>query len=176
MEKKISINKLVMAAVCLALCMVLPFLTGQIPEIGSKLSPMHIPVFLCGFLCGWPYAMLVGLIAPALRFLLFGMPPIFPTGASMMAELMVYGLCTGIFSRMLPEKPSSLYLSLAISMLLGRIAWGMMRWLFMAFGSTFTFQAFLAGAFLDAWPGIICHLMIIPPIVLALKKAGLMKK
>ena len=176
MAKKISINKLVMAAVCLALCMVLPFLTGQIPEIGSKLSPMHIPVFLCGFLCGWPYAMLVGLIAPALRFLLFGMPTIFPTGAAMMAELMVYGLCTGLFSRMLPKKPSSLYLSLAISMLLGRIAWGMMRWLFMAFGSTFTFQAFLAGAFLDAWPGIICHLLIIPPIVLALKKAGLMKE
>lgn len=170
------IQRLVLAAVCLALCLMLPFLTGQIPEIGSKLSPMHIPVFLCGFLCGWPWALLVGLIAPPLRFLLFGMPPLFPTGVAMMAELAVYGAITGIFSRLLGKKPQAVYGSLVIAMLLGRIAWGAVRWLLMAFGSSFTFQAFLAGAFLDAWPGILCHLLIIPPIVLALQKAGLIKK
>ena len=54
---KISVKKLVFAALCLALCIVLPFLTGQIPQIGSMLSPMHIPVLLCGFICGWPYAL-----------------------------------------------------------------------------------------------------------------------
>ena len=43
---KISVKKLVFAALCLALCIVLPFLTGQIPQIGSMLSPMHIPVLL----------------------------------------------------------------------------------------------------------------------------------
>ena len=47
-------RKLTYAALFLALAMVLPFLTAQIPEIGSMLSPMHIPVLLCGFLCGWP--------------------------------------------------------------------------------------------------------------------------
>ena len=173
---KKSIVKMVMAAVCLALCMVLPFLTGQIPEIGSKLSPMHIPVFLCGFLCGWPWALAVGLIAPPLRFLLFGMPPIFPTGAAMMLELAVYGAASAVFFKLLPKKPASVYLALVIAMVLGRMAWGAARWLLMAFGSgAFTFQAFLAGAFLDAWPGILCHLLIIPPIVLALKKAGMIK-
>ena len=79
-----NIRELVTAAVCLALCLLLPFLTGQIPQWGNMLSPMHIPVLLCGLLCGWPYATAVGFIAPALRFALFGMPPIMPTRAAMM--------------------------------------------------------------------------------------------
>ena len=177
MKKSFQIRRMVMAAVCLALCMLLPFLTGQIPEIGSKLSPMHIPVLLCGFLCGWPWGLLVGLVAPPLRFLLFGMPPIFPTGVAMMAELALYGAATGIFYRMLPKKVWALYVTLGISMLLGRVAWGAVQWLLMAFGAaSFSFQAFLAGAFVNAWPGIICHIVIIPPIVLALKKAGIIRK
>ena len=85
----IRIQKLVLAAICLALCLVLPFLTGQIPEIGSMLSPMHIPVLLCGFIAGPLWAAAIGLIAPVLRFMLFGMPPLFPTGAAMCLELAV---------------------------------------------------------------------------------------
>lgn len=45
-------RNLVYAGAALALCLVLPFLTGQIPQIGSALCPMHIPVLLAGFLCG----------------------------------------------------------------------------------------------------------------------------
>ena len=166
---------MVLYAVCLALCLLLPFLTGQIPEIGSKLSPMHIPVLLCGFLCGWPWGLLVGLIAPPLRFLLFGMPPIFPTGTAMMVELAVYGAAAGILYRLLPQKAWGLYGALLIAMLLGRLAWGAMQWIFLLAGaSSFSFQAFLAGAFLNAWPGIICHVLIIPPIVAALRKAKVM--
>ena len=104
------------------------------------------------------------------------MPPIFPTGGAMMLELAVYGAASAFFFKLLPKKPASVYLALVIAMVLGRMAWGAARWLLMAFGSgAFTFQAFLAGAFLDAWPGILCHLLIIPPIVLALKKAGMIK-
>ena len=74
-------KKLVLSAFFLALGLVLPFLTGQIPEIGNMISPMHFPVMLCGFICGGPYGALVGLILPPLRFLLFQMPPLFPTEA-----------------------------------------------------------------------------------------------
>lgn len=176
MKDSFQVKKMVMAAVCLALCMLLPFLTGQIPEIGSKLSPMHIPVLLCGFVCGGPWGIIVGLIAPPLRFLLFGMPPIFPTGAAMMAELAVYGGAAGLFYRLMPRKIWCVYGALIISMLLGRIAWGAIMWIFLAAGAAqFSFQAFLAGAFLNAWPGIICHVLIIPPLVLALRKAGVMR-
>ena len=95
--------KLVYAAVCLSLCLVLPFLTGQIPEIGSKLSPMHLPVLLCGFLCGWQYGLAVGAVAAPLRFLLFTMPP-FPNCLFMAFELAAYGLMTGLFYKAFPKK------------------------------------------------------------------------
>ena len=73
---KSLLRHMVYAAVCLALCMVLPFLTGQIPQIGSALSPMHIPVLLAGFLCGPWWAMAVGFAAPLLRHVWMGMPPL----------------------------------------------------------------------------------------------------
>ena len=176
MRSKFSVQHVVLAGLCLALCMVLPFLTSQIPQFGRMLSPMHIPVLLCGFLCGWPWGLAVGLIAPPLRYLLFGMPPIFPSGAGMMVELAVYGLCTGLFYRRFPRKPVYLYVSLVLAMLLGRLCWGAVRWLFTCFGAgAFTFQAFLTGAFISAWPGIVCHLLVIPPLVMALKKGGVLK-
>ena len=107
----IRIQKLVLAALCLALCMVLPFLTGQIPEIGNMLCPMHIPVLLCGFLVGPFWGAVVGLIAPLLRFALFGMPKLFPTGIAMCAELAVYGAVSGLLYARLPRRTVNLYVS-----------------------------------------------------------------
>jgi riboflavin transporter FmnP len=166
------ILKLVLAAICLALCMVLPFLTGQIPEIGSMLSPMHIPVLLCGFITGPFWAAMVGLIAPVLRFALFGMPPIFPTGVAMCFELAVYGAVSGLLYSKLPKKTVNIYVSLIVAMLLGRIAWGIVRVLLSGVtGSAFTWAAFMAGAFTSAIPGIILHIVLIPVIVMALRRA-----
>ena len=166
------IQRLVLAAICLALCMVLPFLTGQIPEIGSMLSPMHIPVLLCGFIAGPFWAGAIGLIAPALRFALFGMPPIFPVGIAMCFELAVYGAASGLLYNRLPKKTHNIYVSLIAAMLLGRIVWGIVRVLLSGIaGSAFTWAAFIAGAFTSAVPGIILHIALIPVIVMALKRA-----
>lgn len=165
-------KKLVYSALCLALCMVLPFLTGQIPEIGSALSPMHIPVLLCGFICGGPWGMVVGLTAPLLRFALFGMPPLFPTGLAMAFELAAYGLFSGLLYKWLPKKNGYIYLALIASMLLGRAVWGAVMML-MVGAAEFGLAAFIAGAFTNAIPGIICHIILIPIIVIALKKAKL---
>jgi len=168
------IRRLAYAALCLALCMVLPFLTGQIPEIGSMLSPMHIPVLLAGFLCGPWWALLVGAAAPPLRFALFGMPPLFPTGAAMCFELAAYGLVSGALYRKLPKRNSSIYIALICAMILGRILWGIVMVVISGItGSAFTWAAFAAGAFLNAIPGIIVHILLIPVIVMALRKAGL---
>ena len=179
MNKQTSVGallrKLTRAAICLALCMVLPFLTGQIPQIGSALSPMHIPVLLGGFLCGPVWAAAVGFIAPLLRFALFGMPPIFPTGLAMSFELMVYGLVSGGLYACLPKRTGSIYASLLAAMLAGRIVWGVMMAVLMGLsGGTFTFAAFVAGAFTNAIPGIIVHIVLIPVLVMALKKCGLL--
>lgn len=172
MPEKHFIRKLTYAALCLALCMVLPFLTGQIPEIGSMLSPMHIPVLLAGFLCGPWWALLAGAIAPILRFALFGMPPLFPTGAAMCFELAAYGLISGLLYAKLPKKNSSIYIALICAMILGRIIWGAAMLVISGVtGSAFTWAAFAAGAFLNAIPGIIVHILLIPVIVMALRKA-----
>jgi len=169
------VKRLVYASLCLALALVLPFLTGQIPSIGAALSPMHIPVLLCGYLCGAPWAALVGFVAPPLRYFLFSMPP-FPTNAAMAVELAAYGLFSGLLYRKLPKTRRNLYLSLVSSMILGRLCWAIARALLSeAFGSPLTFPIFLASAFTNAIPGIICHIVLIPLLVMALKKTNILE-
>ncbi len=168
-----TLKKLVFAALCLALCMVLPLLTGQIPQIGKALSPMHIPVLLCGFLCGWPWGLAVGAIAPVLRSVLFGMPTLYPDAVCMTFELAAYGAVSGMIYRILPRKPWSVYVALLAAMIAGRIVWGVVKWVLLGLaGSAFTMEMFLAGALLNAIPGIVLHIVLIPIVVLALEKAG----
>ena len=167
-------RKLTYAALFLALAMVLPFLTGQIPQIGSALSPMHIPVLLCGFLVGWPWGMAVGFIAPLLRSVIFGMPAMFPGAVAMAFELAVYGLVSGILYRLLPKKKWSIYVTLVVAMLAGRVVWGIARLILAGLsGTSFTWALFLAGGFTNAIPGIILHIVLIPVIVMVLERAGL---
>ena len=173
--KNKNVLKLTYAGLCLALCLVLPFLTGQIPQIGSKLLPMHIPVLLCGFLCGPVWGLGVGAVAPLLRSLIFGMPPLFPTATAMAFELAAYGLLSGLFYKLLPKRTPYLYLALILTMIGGRLVWGLaMTVLMQVAGKGFTLAAFWAGAFANAWPGIVLQLVLIPPVVAALKKAKLM--
>lgn len=165
------LRHLVYAAVCLALCMLLPFLTGQIPQIGSTLSPMHIPVLLAGFLCGPWWAMAVGFVAPMLRHVWLGMPPLI-TAIAMSFELAAYGLFSGLLYRLLPKKTVNIYVSLIGAMILGRIVWGIAMVVISGVsGSAFTWSAFIAGALLNAVPGIILHIVLIPILVMALKRA-----
>ena len=165
---------MIYAALYLAIALVLPFVTGQIPEIGAMLSPMHIPVLLCGFVCGWPWGLAVGLIAPLLRCLLFGMPTLYPTAIAMTFELAVYGAASGILYKLLPKKVWNIYVSLLAAMILGRIVWGAARYVLAGLsGSEFPLSMFFAGAVLNAIPGIILHIVLIPVLVLMLKKAGL---
>jgi thiamine transporter ThiT len=169
-----TVRRLAYAAICLALCMVLPFLTGQIPQIGQMLSPMHIPVFLCGFLCGWPWGMTVGFIAPLLRGALFGMPVLVPNGISMAFELATYGFLSGFLYRRFPKTPKYIYITLIISMICGRIVWGIVRFLISGIAQTeFTFAMFMAGAITNAIPGIILHLILIPVLIIAMMRAHL---
>lgn len=160
------------AAMCLALCLVLPFLTGQIPQIGSTLCPMHLPVLLAGFLCGPWWALMVGITAPLLRHILFSMPPLL-TAIAMSFELAAYGAVSGMMYRKLPKNLPGIYLSLITAMLCGRILWGIVRVLMTGIcGEVFTWSLFLAGAFSNAIPGILLQLIVIPILVAALKKAN----
>ncbi len=168
-------RKLVLSAFFMALGIVLPFLTGQIQQIGNMLLPMHIPVMLCGFICGWQYGLAVGMVTPLLRSMMFGMPPMMPTAAAMAVELAVYGVMTGVLYAKLPKKTLYIYVSLLGAMVAGRAAWGVASIALHGIaGSGFSMQIFLAGAFLNAIPGIILQLLLIPVIIMALKRAGVM--
>ena len=169
--KKTNVKTLVLAALFLALALVLPFLTGQIPEIGSMLCPMHIPALLCGFFCGWPWGLAVGLIAPVLRSLLFGMPPMFPVAIRMAFELATYGAVSGFLYSKLPHKKSSIYVSLLTAMVAGRLVWGLARFICSGLDvSAFGLSAFWSGAVATAIPGIIVQIILIPILVMALEK------
>ena len=173
-SNSLQVRRMTYSALCLALALVLPFLTGQIPQIGSALCPMHIPVLLCGFLCGWPWGLAVGFIAPLLRSVIFGMPPMIPTALAMAFELATYGALAGFLYRKFPKTIPGIYASLLIAMICGRLVWGVVRLILAGVqGNGFTFAMFLSGAITTAIPGIIAQLVLIPAIVYAMEKAGL---
>lgn len=164
--------KIVWAGVFIALGIILPFFTGQIQGIGKMLLPMHLPVLICGFVCGAPYGAVVGLVVPLLRSALFGMPVLYPTAISMAFELAAYGLVTGVLYHRLPKKNSMIYVVLMIAMLLGRLVAGAANVaLYGVQGEGYSMQMFMAGMFLNAVPGIVLQLILIPIVIMLLRKS-----
>ena len=167
---KQRIHRLVLSALLLALGLVLPFLTGQIPEVGSRLLPLHQPAHLCGIVCGWPWGLAVGAVLPVLRSFLFGMPPLRPTALAMAFEMAAYGAAAGVLYRR-----CNVYVSLVGAMIIGRLVWGVASWLLYAafMPNGFSLAMFWVGGFVNAWPGMVLQLIVVPLIVTALKKAKL---
>ena len=169
MKKQNSTVNLALSSMFLALAFVMPFLTGQVPQIGSMLCPMHIPVILCSYICGSPWGLAVGFIAPLLRSVTLGMPPLFPTAFSMAFELAMYGFLSGALYRKMPKRKINIYLSLIVSMVAGRLVWGAVQLCCVGFDLTkFNLTAFWTGAVANAIPGIIIQLVLIPVLVMAL--------
>ena len=170
--RKNEIKQLTLSAMFLAMAFVMPFITGQIPQIGSMLCPMHIPVLLCGFFCGPTWGGIVGLIAPLLRSFTLGMPPMFPTAFCMAFELAAYGFMTGFLYRKLPKNKMNVYIALISSMIIGRLVWGLVMFCCMGFDmSKFGISTFLAGAVFNAVPGIVIQIVFIPILVIVLEKS-----
>ena len=170
---KTSTRKLTLSALFLALGLVLPLITGQIPQIGKMLLPMHIPVLLCGMVCGAPYGAVCGLLGPMLSSVLTGMP----TAAlmpAMMVECAAYGLTTGLMLCLVRtgKTYADLCLSLVAAMLVGRLVSGVTKALFFMAGQ-YTMQAWIAASFVTALPGIVLQLAVVPSIVYYLMRAGL---
>ena len=147
-------RRIVLAALFLALAFLLPMVTGHVPQVGNML---------------W---LAVGFVAPLLRSVLFGMPPMFPIAVSMAFELAAYGLVSGLVWRRVKHTLPMMYAALVTAMVAGRLVWGAVRFVLAGLtGSSFPFSAFLSGALLTAVPGIIAQLILIPLILTALQKA-----
>lgn len=166
--------KLVVSAMLLALGILLPFLTGGNRELGTLLSLMHIPVLLCGFLCGWSYGLLVGFLAPVIRSVLFGMPPMPFVAIPMAFELATYGVVAGVVYRILSKRVQSkqnvaIFTALIVAMVIGRVV-NVIAASF--YGSAISVLA-IKNVFVGTLPGIILQIILIPTILLTLKKTGL---
>lgn len=177
MEQKTAVRRLVISGLLLALGLVLPFLTGQMQALGQAMSPMHIPALLAGLTCGWGWGAALGLVLPVLRSFLFGMPPLVPVALPMTVELAAYGLVCGLayplFRRRLKRLPAML-LGMVLAMVAGRILGGGAKALVMGLtGDSFTFAMFVSSYFTSTAPGALVHLLVIPPVALALERAHL---
>ena len=169
-------RSLVLAALFLALAFVLPMITGHLPHVGNMLCPMHFPILLCGFVLGGPWGLAVGFVAPLLRSVLFGMPPMYPIAIAMAFELATYGAVAGFMYRKVQHTLPMIYATLVTSMVAGRLVWGAVRFVLAGLsGSSFPFSAFLSGALFTAVPGIIAQLVLIPLIITALQKAKVLE-
>lgn len=174
--KNISLKLMVVNALFLALGLLLPLLTAQIPQFGNMLLPMHIPILICGFVCGWESGLVIGFVTPIIRSFLIGMPPMFPIAIAMSFELAVYGCLTGVFFRLFSKKNMLIPVVLIIAMAGGRIVWGIVSYvLFGLNGTAFSIEMFLAGGIVNAIPGILLQLVLIPIVIIALKKVKLLE-
>lgn len=173
MKKKFPVYHLAATAVCIALCVVLPVAFHFIPNGGILFSPMHLPVLLCGIICGPQYGLICGLAGPLVSSLLTGMPAAayMPT---MMIELAVYGLVIGLMMHFVHtgKQLADIYISLLTAMLGGRILTGIVRALIFAKGA-YTFQMWATGYFVSCFPAILLQLVLVPILYTALQKAGI---
>lgn len=174
MKKDEKLMNLILSAMFLAIGMVLPLFTAQIKEIGDSLLPMHLAVMLCGLICGPYYGLGVGLMLPFLRSIIFGMPPLYPNAVWMALELAAYGLVIGlVYFGGKKKSMGRIYLSLVVSMMAGRIVWGIAKGILLGIGgNAFTIQAFLVGGFLDAIPGIVLQFLLIPSLMIIIRKTA----
>ncbi|MEA5001930.1 MAG: ECF transporter S component [Christensenella sp.] len=162
-------KKLVAAALCLAAGMLLPMVFHAFGGgAGQVFLPMHIPVLVCGLICGWKYGGICGFILPLLSSFATGMPPLYPIGVVMMFELCVYGIVSGLLYRKL-----NVYLALIGAMLAGRVVSGLLNTILLGMaGTPYSFEIFLTNSFVVALPGIIIQIIVIPILVMLLKKTG----
>lgn len=174
MKVSSRLYKSVAAAVCISLCVVLPFAFHMIPNGGTLFSPMHLPVLFCGIVCGPWYGLLCGLLGPLLSCILTGMP-----GAGylpiMMTELSVYGLTGGLVMYLIHtgKQLTDIYISLLTAMLAGRILAGITQALLFTPGK-YTLAIWATGYFVSCFPAILMQLILIPILYVALQKAGLL--
>lgn len=171
-----TIKRICICAICIAMCYVLPLALHPF-GLGQVLSPMHLPVLLCGLICGWGYGALCGVLGPIVSSLLSSMPSATAL-ISMIPELCVYGLVSGLLMKLIrTRRPAlDLYAAMLPAMLLGRVVGGLAKVLFYASGvldSGLTLAAWVSAYFVASWPGIVLQLVLLPLLYFVLEKSRL---
>lgn len=170
-------RSIVLTALMIAIGLVLPPVVRMIPQGGVLFSPMHIPALLAGLCIGPVEGIITGLVCPILNNLMYGMPQ-GSTLIGMCVELPVYGLISGLLMRLLKRsiknETARVYISLIAAMLAGRIAGGITQ-AFVLGTANYSLQLWVSSYLIGTAPAIVIHLILIPAVYFALRKAKLVK-
>lgn len=171
METLSTIRKSIITAFFIALCVVLPQAFHGIPNAGTVILPIHIPVLMCGLICGWQYGVVCGIAGVLLSAILTGMPQMAMVPA-MIFECAVYGAVSGLLMKLVHtgKKLADTYISLIGAMLAGRIVAGLVN-AFLFTPGEFGFKMWTTGYFLAGLPGMLAQLIILPGLLMALTRA-----
>ena len=169
-----NLKLLCLSAMFVAVGFLLPFVTGNIPTVGRYLCPMHIPVFLCGLICGKKYGLAVGFLTPMLRSLIIHMPSLYPNALGMAFELAAYGFFVGLIYEHFKKKN----VGGGSDDNNNRLVWGVARTVMLGLSgpetASFSFSYFITSGFLEALPGLLLQLIFIPAIMAGLRRAKLL--
>ncbi|MBP1745325.1 MAG: transporter component [Firmicutes bacterium] len=168
MNIKNTTQEIVLGGLLLASGVILPMVFHVFGMTGPIFLPMHIPVLIAGFLLSPQLALIVGILTPLLSSIFTGMPVMFPIAVIMAFELGVYALAASIAVRKLNL---STVPSLLIAMLSGRFAAGIsVALLVQLFGIKMNALIYLKGAVITGIPGILLQLVMVPILVIAIRK------
>ncbi len=165
-------ERLTVTGMLIAVGIILPFAASHgIGIPGNVLLPMHIPVFICGLLCGPLFGASCGMLLPVLNSILTGMPALYPNMPMMVCELLVYGLVSGLLFCKTPlgKTKIGVYVSLLGAMICGRVTYGIALQVFLLFDSDLR-AASVWTSLVTGLPGIIIQLLLVPGVVFAVWK------
>ncbi len=168
-ESENTLRSVVLGGMLTALGVLLPIVFHAM-GLGKVFLPMHIPVFLAGFVCGPAIAMLVGIVTPLISSVFTGMPPFMPPIAqAMVLELAVYGLVTGYLFR---KARLGVYVSMIIAIISGRIVYGVLAHLLMPLLGfpNVPIWAPLTVSLLESLPGVVLQLVVVPGLLALVKQ------
>ena len=171
-QKKLTLNA-VLSVGLIALAVVLP----QIVHIalgqpgGVQLLPMYLPVLIGGCLLGRKWALAVGMLSPVVSFaitsLMGSAMPALPRLPFMMAELAVFALVSGLFSKRIYENGLWAFPAVILAQLAGRAVF---LGLVAIFQSIAPFSPrMIWGQIVAGWLGLLIQAIAVPLLIIALR-------
>lgn len=178
-----TLNTVTTAMLC-AVAVILASSMHAFMEMGvaNLFSPMHFPILLVGILCGPIYGVIGGAITPIINYLTSGGTFNVQRMVPMMVELAAYGLMTGLLRKVfLKNHVTSKFFAtivLVIAMVVGRALHAIVKTFIVSNGQTFfaALWTYFLADFTGTWAGIITQLILIPAILYALLRGGILIK
>lgn len=166
--------KTVIALAVVALAVALPQLAHLAigPGAGIKFLPMYLPVIIGGCMLGWRFGAAVGMASPLVSYLLTSAVGTAMPAASrlpfMMLELCVFAAVCGMFSKKIAENSLIALPAVLCAQICGRSVFLVSV---MLFGKSASLTAgIVLGQIKSGIPGLVCQAVIIPLVVVGLKK------